>query len=50
MHGGIGVTAEYAVGWYCSRLVTLAHWLGDASDQLRALAGRLDTYGVFDPL
>jgi alkylation response protein AidB-like acyl-CoA dehydrogenase len=50
LHGGIGVTAEYAVGWYTSRLTALARWLGDADEQVRVLTGRLGGYGVLDPL
>lgn len=50
LHGGIGVTAEYAIGWYTSRLTALARWLGGADEQVRALSGRLDAYGVLDPL
>ncbi|MGO4256700.1 acyl-CoA dehydrogenase family protein [Marmoricola sp. RAF53] len=50
LHGGIGVTAEYAVGWYTSRLTLLARWLGDADDQVRALSGTLGDHAVLDPL
>ena len=50
LHGGIGVTAEYAVGWYTARLTTLARWLGGADDQVRELSARLDDHGVLDPL
>ncbi|MET4611628.1 alkylation response protein AidB-like acyl-CoA dehydrogenase [Rhodococcus sp. PvR044] len=39
MHGGIGMTAEYPVGHYVSRLVAIEHTLGSADDHLRVLAG-----------
>ncbi|MFD4183919.1 acyl-CoA dehydrogenase family protein, partial [Rhodococcus sp. NPDC058514] len=39
MHGGIGLTAEYPVGHYVSRLVAIEHTLGSADDHLRVLAG-----------
>lgn len=38
MHGGIGMTAEYAVGHYVSRLTAIEHTLGSADDHLRVLA------------
>ena len=37
LHGGIGMTAEYAVGHFTSRLTAINHWLGDARDQVAAL-------------
>jgi alkylation response protein AidB-like acyl-CoA dehydrogenase len=50
LHGGIGVTAEYAVGWYTARLTALSRWLGDGQAQVTALAPRLGDHGVLDPL
>lgn len=50
LHGGIGMTAEYAVGHYTSRLTALTHWLGDARDQLTALSPTLTDHTVLDPL
>jgi alkylation response protein AidB-like acyl-CoA dehydrogenase len=50
LHGGIGMTAEYAVGHYTSRLTALTHWLGDADDQVRLLAATLTDHTVLDPL
>lgn len=50
LHGGIGVTDEYAIGHYTSRLTAINHWLGDARDQLSTLSAGLTTYGVLDPL
>ena len=38
MHGGIGMTAEYPVGHYVSRLVAIEHTLGASDDHLRVLA------------
>ncbi|MDH6675887.1 alkylation response protein AidB-like acyl-CoA dehydrogenase [Rhodococcus sp. LBL1] len=38
MHGGIGMTAEYAVGHYVSRLTAIEHTLGSVDDHLRVLA------------
>ena len=50
LHGGIGMTAEYAVGHYTSRLTALNHWLGDARDQVAALSAGLTDHTVLDPL
>lgn len=41
MHGGIGVTDEYPVGHYVSRLTAIAHTLGDADAHLSALSTRI---------
>lgn len=38
MHGGIGMTAEYPVGHYVSRLTAIEHTLGGSDDHLRVLA------------
>jgi alkylation response protein AidB-like acyl-CoA dehydrogenase len=50
LHGGIGVTDEYAIGHYASRLTALNHWLGDAREQVSVLSGTLGQHGVLDPL
>jgi alkylation response protein AidB-like acyl-CoA dehydrogenase len=50
LHGGIGMTAEYAVGHYSSRLTAINHWLGSASDQVAALSAGLTDHTVLDPL
>jgi alkylation response protein AidB-like acyl-CoA dehydrogenase len=50
LHGGIGMTAEYAVGHYTSRLTAINHWLGDAREQLALLSGTLADHTVLDPL
>ncbi|OLL19770.1 MULTISPECIES: acyl-CoA dehydrogenase family protein [unclassified Rhodococcus (in: high G+C Gram-positive bacteria)] len=39
MHGGIGITAEYPVGHYVSRLTAIEHTLGTVEDHVRILAG-----------
>ncbi|AYJ50753.1 acyl-CoA dehydrogenase family protein [Rhodococcus sp. P1Y] len=38
LHGGIGVTAEYPVGHYVSRLVAIEHTLGGVEEHLRILS------------
>ena len=48
--GGIGMTAEYSVGHYMSRLTAIDHWLGDGQEHLRALADTLDDHTVLNPL
>jgi alkylation response protein AidB-like acyl-CoA dehydrogenase len=50
LHGGIGMTAEYAVGHYTSRLTALNHWLGDAREQVALLSAGLNDHTVLDPL
>ena len=50
LHGGIGVTAEYAVGNHVARLTALDHLLGDGSHHLRALAASVGEHGGIDPL
>jgi alkylation response protein AidB-like acyl-CoA dehydrogenase len=50
LHGGIGVTAEYSVGHYVSRLTAIDHLLGDgnfAAARLAAVVGERETV---DPL
>lgn len=46
LHGGIGVTAEYPVGHYVSRLLAIEHTLGGAEDHLHTLMDGLRTYDV----
>ncbi|WP_440712814.1 acyl-CoA dehydrogenase family protein [Gordonia sp. FQ] len=41
MHGGIGMTAEYPVAHYVSRLTAIGHTLGDADSHLSILSSRL---------
>ncbi len=50
LHGGIGMTAEYAVGHYTSHLTALEHWLGDGRHHLAALAARIGDHDGVDPL
>lgn len=44
LHGGIGMTAEYAVGHYVSRLTAIGHTLGSTDDHLRVLAAEVATH------
>jgi alkylation response protein AidB-like acyl-CoA dehydrogenase len=50
LHGGIGVTAEYSVGHYTSRLTAIDHVLGDGAWALSRLAADVDSYPTVDPL
>ncbi|GGF41304.1 acyl-CoA dehydrogenase [Marmoricola endophyticus] len=50
LHGGIGMTMEYAVGHITTRLTTIDHLLGDGREQGRALRENLTSYGVVEPL
>ncbi len=48
LHGGIGMTAEYSVGHYMSRLTALEHTLGDGREHLGHLAATLEDHDVID--
>jgi alkylation response protein AidB-like acyl-CoA dehydrogenase len=50
LHGGIGMTAEYSVGHYLSRLTAIDHTLGDGRHHLNRLVSTLDDHTVVDPL
>jgi len=50
LHGGIGMTAEYSVGHYMSRLTAIDHALGDGRHHLNRLVSTLDGHTVVDPL
>ena len=50
LHGGIGMTAEYAVGHYTSHLTALEHWLGDGRHHLAALSARVGEHDEVDPI
>jgi len=50
LHGGIGMTAEYSVGSYTSRLTALDHLLGDGNHHLGLLAAGVSGYDEVDPL
>lgn len=48
MHGGIGMTAEYAVGHLTARLTAIEHTWGDTRQHLAALASSIGSYGSVD--
>lgn len=50
LHGGIGMTAEYSVGHFLSRLTAIDHVLGDGRHHLTALSKTLDDHDVIEPL
>ncbi|MFD2090923.1 acyl-CoA dehydrogenase family protein [Blastococcus deserti] len=50
LHGGIGVTAEYKVGHYTSRLTAIDHLLGDGDFAADRLARDVASYQTVDPL
>ena len=50
LHGGIGMTAEYSVGHYTSRLTAIDHVLGDGDFALARLADGVAAYETVDPL
>lgn len=48
LHGGIGMTAEYAVGHYTSRLTAIEHTFGDTRYHLARLADALGDHEMVD--
>ncbi|RLV50987.1 acyl-CoA dehydrogenase [Nocardioides mangrovicus] len=50
LHGGIGMTMEYAVGHITARLTAIDHTLGDGRDMVAALSTSLTDHGVVEPL
>lgn len=50
LHGGIGMTAEYSVGHFTSRLTAIDHLLGDGRHHLAALSAKLGEHTVVEPL
>ena len=46
LHGGIGVTAEYPVSHYVSRLLAIEHTLGGSEEHLHTLMGGLREHDV----
>jgi hypothetical protein len=50
LHGGIGMTAEYTIGHYTSRLTAIDHQLGDGDWALARLAAGVDDHLTVDPL
>lgn len=50
LHGGIGMTAEYSVGHYTSRLTAIEHLIGDAAFHRARLAAHIGEHEVLDPI
>ncbi len=50
LHGGIAMTAEYAVGSLVAQLTALDHLLGTGDHHLAGLADRVGDHGMLDPL
>jgi alkylation response protein AidB-like acyl-CoA dehydrogenase len=50
LHGGIGMTAEYKLGHYTSRLTAIDHVLGNGDWALERLSGRVTEYETVDPV
>ncbi len=50
LHGGIAMTAEYAVGSLVAQLTALDHLLGDGGFHLGRLASTVTDHGMLDPL
>ena len=50
LHGGIGVTEEYAVGHLLNRLTAIEHTFGDTRHHVGSLARRLSEHDVVDVL
>ncbi|MDE9364101.1 acyl-CoA/acyl-ACP dehydrogenase [Luteipulveratus sp. YIM 133132] len=50
LHGGIGMTAEYAVGHLTTRLTAIERTYGDTRQHLAALAAGLSDHGQVDVL
>ncbi|GAA3519175.1 acyl-CoA dehydrogenase family protein [Aeromicrobium panaciterrae] len=50
LHGGIGMTAEYSVGHFTSRLTAIDHTLGDGRHHLARLAETLEDHEFIEPL
>lgn len=48
LHGGIGMTAEYAVGVGTAHLEVLDQWLGNAPHHLSRLAGRVTDHELVE--
>ncbi len=48
LHGGIGMTAEYSVGHYVSRLTAIDHTLGTGSEHLATLAASVTEHDVVE--
>ena len=48
LHGGIGMTAEYAVGVGTAHLEVLDQWLGNAHHHLTRLSGRVTDHELVE--
>ena len=48
VHGAIGITAEYPVGHYVSRLTAIEHTWGGSDDHLRRLSANVGNYSQVD--
>lgn len=48
LHGGIGMTAEHAIGRYARRLLAIEHTYGSTEEQLRLLAAQVRNYDLLD--
>lgn len=48
MHGGIGMTAEHAIGHYVTRLLAIEHTFGSTAEQLRVLTSRVREYDMVE--
>jgi alkylation response protein AidB-like acyl-CoA dehydrogenase len=50
LHGGIGMTAEYAVGVGTAHLTVLEQWLGNGAHHLTRLAARVDEHELVEAI
>ena len=50
LHGGIGMTAEYAVGVGTPHLAVLEQWLGNSRHHLTRLAERVTDHALVDAI
>ncbi|MHA4854480.1 acyl-CoA dehydrogenase family protein [Rhodococcus sp. MSC1_016] len=48
MHGGIGMTAEHAIGQYVRRLLAIEHTFGSSDEHLRRLANRVRDHDLIE--
>lgn len=46
LHGGIGMTAEYSIGRYATRLCAIEQTFGSSSDHLNMLIEQIDRYAT----
>jgi alkylation response protein AidB-like acyl-CoA dehydrogenase len=50
LHGGIGMTAEYSVGHYASRILAIGQLIGDEAFHVERLAATIGDHDVLDPI